>query len=350
MDPEFEAELKGEGILDDLIAWMATNGKTPSRFAFYVDTKEEIQTHIVDQVASTRGNRTIRAALVELWRKHSAAQERKLNRAAAGIGDQDWEDPLEGFVRDRLYSTFTAYYHFKLRPTTSLCDNLLARFKREIDRKQFTVVPVSRVRSQAAAGVHRAKRLKVSDTVSMDIAAAEDDSSELQGVFDYLDRLQLMMTGWAVVGCFEVRDAGGCVRAARWLAWDLACEYVDRAKRKLTLPSGKSVDMATLQKADESTREMWVDLMRNHDLTMGEAIEKCFVDASPFWLFAGAEVAPTVAARTQLSLQKGSATPDAMPVAGKDRGETRQARVAGHTSRSERSAGNLMIARMPFGK
>ena len=298
MDPEFEAELKGEGIPDDLIAWMATHCKTPARFAFYVDSKEEIQTLIVDQVASTRNNRTVRAALVELWRKHSAAQERRLSRAAAGIGDQDWEDPLEGFVRDRLYAAFAAYYHFRLRPTASLCDNLLARFKRELDRKQFTVVSMSRVRSQACAGLHRAKRLKVSDTVSMDIAAADDDSSDLQGVFDYIDRLQLVMTGWAVVGCFEVRDGSGSLRAARWLPWDLACEYVDRAKRKLLLPGGKMVDLGTLQKADESTREMWVDLMRNNDLTMGQAVEKCFVDASPFWLFAGAEVAPATAGAT----------------------------------------------------
>ena len=133
----------------------------------------------------------------------------------------------------------------------------------------------------------------------MDIGAAdEDDSAELQGVYDYIERLQLLMTGWSVVGCSEVRDAQGDVRASRWLPWDLASEYVERAKRKLILASGKTVDLATLQKADESTREMWVDLMRNHDFTMGEAVTKCFVDASPFWLFAGAEVAPAVAART----------------------------------------------------
>ena len=132
MDPEFEAELKTEGIPDDLIAWMATHCKTPARFAFYVDSKEEIQTHMVDQVPSTRGNRTVRAALVELWRKHSAAQERKLSRAAAGIGDQDWGDPLEGFVRDRLYATFAAIC--RLLPfqaeTHQLALDLLARFKR----------------------------------------------------------------------------------------------------------------------------------------------------------------------------------------------------------------------------
>lgn len=338
MDPEFEAELKGEGIPDDLIAWMATHCKTPARFAFYVDSKEEIQTLIVDQVASTRNNRTVRAALVELWRKHSAAQERRLSRAAAGIGDQDWEDPLEGFVRDRLYAAFAAYYHFRLRPTASLCDNLLARFKRELDRKQFTVVSMSRVRSQACAGLHRAKRLKVSDTVSMDIAAADDDSSDLQGVFDYIDRLQLVMTGWAVVGCFEVRDGSGSLRAARWLPWDLACEYVDRAKRKLLLPGGKMVDLGTLQKADESTREMWVDLMRNNDLTMGQAVEKCFVDASPFWLFAGAEVAPAVAARSGASqtAERGrQGSNEVILVKDKDKRQARPARIADQTSRGK---------------
>ena len=337
MDPEFEAELKGEGVPEELIAWMATHCKTPARFAFYVDSKEEIQPLIVDQVAATRGNRSVRAALVELWRKHSAAQERKLSRAAAGIGDQDWEDPLESFVRDRLYAAFTSCYHFKLRPTTSLCDNLLARFKRELDRKQFTMVPVDRVRSQACAGLHRAKRLKVSDTLSMDIAAAEDDTVALQNVHDYIDRLQLLLTGWSVVGCFEVRDAKGEVRAARWLPWDLACEYVERAKRKLVLNSGKSVDLATLRRADESTRDMWCDLMRNHDHTMGEAITKSFVDASPYWLFAGSEVAPTVAAKDFASASPRDVVPS-LTVLRPDlnrRDKSRPARVGEKTTRGK---------------
>ena len=134
VDPEFEAELKREGVPSALVQWLVIRCPNGPRFANYVDKKEEMQELIVDQVQETRSDRGVRAALVEVWKRHEAAQDRRLGRMAAGIQEADWEDPLEGAVRDRLYQTFAAYYHFVLKPWNSLCDPLLARFKREIDR------------------------------------------------------------------------------------------------------------------------------------------------------------------------------------------------------------------------
>ena len=109
-----------------------------------------MQELIVDQVPITENDRGVRAALVKIWKRHEAAQDRRLGRMAAGIQEADWEDPLEGAVRDRLYQTFASYYHFVLKPWNSLCDPLLARFKREIDRNRFTVCPVTMASSQAS--------------------------------------------------------------------------------------------------------------------------------------------------------------------------------------------------------
>ena len=284
-DPEFAAELRREGIPETLITWLLPRCPNGARFAFYVDRQQEIQEVIVDQVEETKGSRSVRAALVEVWRRHQAAQERRLTRSAAGIGEQDWEDPLESHVKDNLYDNFQTYYHFRLRPTAMLADNLLARIKREVDRQQYSVIPVSRVRSQA---VHvkspLIKKIQVSAMVAMDIGAAAEAHTQISGIPDYLDGLQILMNGYAVVGCFEVRGADGSLRASRWLPWDTACEYVDRIRRKL---SASRASITDLRKADESTRELWMDLQRNERLTMGEAIVRAFVESAPYWLFSG---------------------------------------------------------------
>ena len=170
VDPEFEAELKREGVPSALVQWLVVRCPNGPRFANYVDKKEEMQELIVDQVQETRSDRGVRAALVEVWKRHEAAQDRRLGRMAAGIQEADWEDPLEGAVRDRLYQTFAAYYHFVLKPWNSLCDPLLGRFKREIDRNHFTVCPVTRAKSQASyAKVFATQKVRVSDVLAMDI-------------------------------------------------------------------------------------------------------------------------------------------------------------------------------------
>ena len=71
-----------------------------------------MQELIVDQVPKTKNDRGVRAALVKIWKRHEAAQGRRLGRVAAGIQEADWEDPLEGAVRGRRYQTFEACYHF----------------------------------------------------------------------------------------------------------------------------------------------------------------------------------------------------------------------------------------------
>ncbi len=77
VDVELKAELSAVGIPEPLIAWLSINAPTSSKLAFY-DDKPEIQALIVNSVPETRGNRTARAAMVEIWRKHLAFNEMRL--------------------------------------------------------------------------------------------------------------------------------------------------------------------------------------------------------------------------------------------------------------------------------
>lgn len=292
MDADFEAELRREGVPDALITWMSTRCPTASRFAFFVDDQPEIGPEIVDQVPETRGNRTVRAALAELWLKYRLQAKHRLTREAAGIRDADIEEPLDDTAQKRLMDTFSGYYHFRLRSHSILCDPLLARLKRETDKNTHTVLPVTRIKSQAVHGrTSSAKKVKISEYISMDVAHHVEVYQKVPDTQTYIQALQLLMNGYAVVGCFEVRHADGTMRAARWAPWDVCCEYVTRAQGKA---ARKAASVDVLRRADESTREQWCDWMRLDGLTLGEAIERSFVECSPYWLFGGVDVAPEI--------------------------------------------------------
>ena len=104
---------------------------------------------------------------------------------------------------------------------------LLARFKREIDRNHFTVCPVTRAKSQASfAKVFATQKVRVSDVLAMDIGQQRNVSAVVSTVHDYINGLRLIMNGFAVVGCFEVRGADFSLKAERRAPGDKCCEYV----------------------------------------------------------------------------------------------------------------------------
>ena len=89
VDPELEAELRREGIPTALVEWLVIRCPNGSRFANYADKKEERQTLIVDEVAVAKDDRGARAAQVEIWKRHEAAQDRRRGRMTAGVQGAD---------------------------------------------------------------------------------------------------------------------------------------------------------------------------------------------------------------------------------------------------------------------
>lgn len=293
-DPEFLAELRAEGVHENLVNWMKEHCGTAARFANFVDEKSEVQAEIVDKVPATAGCRRTRATIVALWRKHGAAESRKLARQAAGIQEVDLEDPLDPPVRDRLLLNFKEYYHFGLRTHSIICDPLLARFKREVDKGTLTVCPIARAQSQArwSSSSSRASRVQISATVAMDVGTAQMSTVAVKTMNEYLRGLKLIMTGLAIVGNYEVRTTAGDLRESRWAPWDECCDYVSRVEQRCFPDGQASPTVQQVRTADESTRELWAEWVRLEGLTLGEAIRRSKVEAAPFWLWAGQESAP----------------------------------------------------------
>ena len=290
-DPEFLAELRAERVDETLVTWISTHCGTPAKFANFVDNKGEIQAEIVDKVPATVGCRVTRATMVALWRKHEASENRKLARQAAGIQEVDLEDPLDAPVRDRMLAAFAEYYRFRLRSSTIICDPLLARFKRELDKGTLTVCPVSRAVSQAkwSSSAARASRVQLSATVSMDVGTQAHVTVQIKTLVEYLRGLRLILTGLAIVGNHQVNKTDGSVREVRWAPWDECSDYANRVEAKAFPDSGSPPSVQQIRAADESTRELWAEWVRLESLTLGEAIRRSKVEAAPFWLWSGAE-------------------------------------------------------------
>ncbi len=136
MEPSFRQLLVDRAIHVDLIDFLQAEGITTMvKLANYCDSRAEVQALLVDRVTSTRGRRKAKAALTELWRESDCAEELRLKRKASGVEQDDLEDPLPELVLSSTLSRFETAYSYKLSLKEVLCDPLLGRMKREIDRK-----------------------------------------------------------------------------------------------------------------------------------------------------------------------------------------------------------------------
>ena len=163
MEASFRAELVAKGLHDDLITYMETCRIHSSKdLANYIDTRAEIQDLLVDRVSATRNNRAMKAALTAVWRVADMAENQRIERVAKGVGEDDLEDPLPAGVYDGLVQKFGRRYGFTYTLTEILCEPLMARLRREIDRSTQTVIPIDRGRSaKESAKTAMAKKLHI---------------------------------------------------------------------------------------------------------------------------------------------------------------------------------------------
>ena len=143
--------------------------------------------------------------------------------------------------------------------------------------------PLERAKSQSAwTRKTPSTKVAVSDTVAFEFGARPDQFKEHLNVLTYLQALERALNGYAFVGC---TDVGVGEKTRKFAPWDTLSYYQDHCCSKSLCNGMPVVSLQTLRAADESTREMWTELMKNDGLTMGEAVVKSRVDAAPFWLW-----------------------------------------------------------------
>ena len=201
------------------------------------------------------------------------------------MGNDDLEDPLPEGQVDSFTDRFEEYYKFALTDGEILCESLLGRLKREIDRKQQALMKCENARSmRETARTAAGKRLRVATDVTINIATKSGAKGPraVSSNYIYIALLELVLIGgYALVGCFVPPG-----KSERYAPLSELRDYLAFVK-KVALPLNRSPPpLHKVVRADEDTRALWAKHMRK-GLTMGEAIRKSEPKQAAFWLWSG---------------------------------------------------------------
>ena len=148
MEPAWRQELRDRGLPAEVIRFFEAEAITTSaRFANYLDSRDEVMSVIAAKIPGLANPRNVKGAVTELGRDVDHAESLRLQRKAQGLKQDDLEDPLPDHVGEDLRQRFLDRYRFSLSLRESLCEPLVGRVKREIDRKCRALIPVNRCRS-----------------------------------------------------------------------------------------------------------------------------------------------------------------------------------------------------------
>ena len=167
---------------------------------------------LVDPVPGFRGDRACKGILTELWRERDLQESLRLQRKAAGVSEDDLEDPLPEGVLEGLFEKFAASYNFRLALEEQLCEPLIGRLNREIERKTNPLVPIERVRNaRGSARTAAGKRPKVGSdmTLSLGGAGLHKGPRDVSYSFVYVALLEVLLVG----GYAAVRSGLRCSAA-----------------------------------------------------------------------------------------------------------------------------------------
>ena len=212
MDDQLKTLLTSNGIHQEVIDWLAgpsigcVNVKL---FANWCSQPDDVQSNILDHVASVKGSRAQNAGLKQAWREAEASVVRVLKRTSEGIAEEDLEGPLSTPVQQSVERTFVKYYKFPVDPTKFGYDGLLGRIQREFVRQQPTMISVMKVRTVATCQKSTpGKRTRLADKLLLvdeqDVTLVGDPSEHRLRfrLFQY----RVLCDTWALAGCFVYPD------------------------------------------------------------------------------------------------------------------------------------------------
>ncbi|CAE7913330.1 unnamed protein product [Symbiodinium necroappetens] len=284
LDAAWRSELIDRQVPQQVLAFFENEGiVSASRLANYVDTRDEIMTLIVDKIPELNGSRSVKALLTEIWREADHSESLRLQRKAAGCRDDDMEDALPEHVTESLRQRWKQRYNFSLPLSETLCEPLVGRIKREIERKTHTLISVERVRSAketARSGV--GKKLKMSEDVTVSIASVGvvKGPRSVPSVMVYLSLLEILLHGYAYVGNFVDHTSNSL-----YCSLDCIREYLAFVKSKVAPLTGGMHSLSDLRRADEDSRTLWAEQMRSGK-TFDEAVQASEAKVAALWLFA----------------------------------------------------------------
>ncbi|CAE8621187.1 unnamed protein product, partial [Polarella glacialis] len=128
-------------------------------------------------------------------------------------------------------------------------------------------------------------KLRAAESVSLhfDVAGVPKGNRDVPNVWVYLTPLELLLVGgYAVVGNFVHTTS-----QATWCSLQCCRDYISFVRSKVAPMNCQLQPLRLLRRADEDTRTLWADKMRQR-LTFDAAVEACESKVAAVWLFANA--------------------------------------------------------------
>ena len=281
---DFSSTLRHHGIPDAVIKKMQDlNISNEDIFTFWPYDARELYDLVVAQTPGYEEAKWVAAKLAFLWEVAKKKTDKVMSAKGNSSNFDDYEDPLSPETMSTMHDKFKRSYGYTLSLHSTLCDSLLGRIKREIERKSHTFIPVARVRSaDEMCGVQRPKRIRVSEDVTLDMANSVGQiERKITNNHIFCDMLEILLIGGYVLAGNITRQGESAIFAPMQHMKD----YLDYVRSK-AIPLGRDPPpLDLIVTAESRTRALWIAELRR-GTTLGEAYTASRMHCESFWLFA----------------------------------------------------------------
>ena len=255
----------------------------------YLVVKEDEFTELVAKIPDLESKMLQTARLRMAWTGvRDAAKTAIANRR----GDQDAED-LDALLPkpqlDQLQDSFWLRYKLSFPPDDDVCDALLSRIYRELQRRLLTVRDVWATKTlahQLRSEQERSKRPKDQREQGKDI-----EGPPKQTVANFLRLLMVLLLAYAKAGVAR-RDSAPVAEkrgADTTLYVQAPLDWVWRYYRRVAARAARLAELGVnvldwISKRDEAERSMWVELFRISDRPLGCIIKEVYEKRESVWM------------------------------------------------------------------
>ncbi|CAE7812806.1 unnamed protein product [Symbiodinium sp. CCMP2592] len=206
------------------------------------------------------------------------------------ISEADLDDLLDDSSLRDMKQQFWRRYKTRFPPELYPSDATLSRVTRELNKRMLCVFSVWKVKSLQFQLLSTSKKRRLGDNLYTE----DQDQDEVipRDCESYLDRLQILLTAYALAGVQPVAGSppangentvGSDTTQFVHAPLDVLMEYFHRAKRSVSQVQGPK-KLSWLQHKDTEERAVWVSKFRESTKTLGAVVREVLNLRDAHWI------------------------------------------------------------------
>ena len=288
----FDALALKYGLSAEVRTWLTDpnglNSSSIDDFVFAMATESEASL-IVDGANVASGQKIQQTSRVrQAWAGARKARSDAELIKARGRDDTDLDALLTQQQLDDIQDVFYARYRMRYPASVMPSDAVVSRISKEVDKRAITMRDLWKVKTQSQLLRAVRRKTQLGDGVEVLHPTAEDEGREVQSISNYLTKLHSLLLAYAIVGSKalsaapspEKRGTDTCLCVE--VPLDIVMKYYFRVK-KFSEAVPYSQALAQTRKRDESERELWIEVYRGGDQSLGCVIRQIYNQREAIW-------------------------------------------------------------------